>query len=234
MYALLNNFADPMGLHYSLSGEIVIMTVMGGMRAFWGPLLGAAVFVVLQDYISSMTVNWMSFIGLLFVLVVLFFPRGPARDAAAARRQMTAPMLEVRDVSKHFGSLHAVEGVSLTVQKGELRAIIGPNGAGKTTFFNMISGFFPPTSGEIVFDGRTVTRERVANRVASGMARTFQITEIFPDLTVRENVRIGAESCRRAATQAVAQPGRRRAGRGPDRRDAVAHRPGRKGRAAGG
>ena len=76
LYALLNNFADPLGLHYSLSGEIVIMTVMGGMRTFWGPLLGAAVFVVLQDYISSMTENWMSFIGLLFVLVVLFFPRG--------------------------------------------------------------------------------------------------------------------------------------------------------------
>ncbi|HEY4174728.1 MAG TPA: branched-chain amino acid ABC transporter permease [Rhodopila sp.] len=76
MYALLNNFADPMGLHYSLSGEIVIMAVMGGMRAFWGPLVGAAVFVVLQDYISSMTVNWMSFVGLIFVLVVLFFPRG--------------------------------------------------------------------------------------------------------------------------------------------------------------
>ncbi|HUB16292.1 MAG TPA: branched-chain amino acid ABC transporter permease [Acetobacteraceae bacterium] len=76
LYALLNNFADPMALHYSLSGEIVIMAVMGGMRAFWGPLIGAAVFVVLQDYISSMTVNWMSFVGLIFVLVVLFFPRG--------------------------------------------------------------------------------------------------------------------------------------------------------------
>jgi branched-chain amino acid transport system permease protein len=76
LYALLNNFADPMGLHYSLSGEIVIMAVMGGMRSFWGPLVGAAVFVVVQDYISSMTVNWMSFVGLIFVMVVLFFPRG--------------------------------------------------------------------------------------------------------------------------------------------------------------
>ncbi len=76
LYALLNNFADPMGLHYSLSGEIVIMAVMGGMRAFWGPLAGAALFVILQDTISSMTVNWMSFVGLIFVLVVLFFPRG--------------------------------------------------------------------------------------------------------------------------------------------------------------
>jgi branched-chain amino acid transport system permease protein len=76
MYALLNNFADPMTLHYSLAGQLVIMVVLGGMRAFWGPLLGAAVFVVIQDYISSVTVNWMSFVGLIFVLVVLFFPRG--------------------------------------------------------------------------------------------------------------------------------------------------------------
>jgi len=76
LYALLNNFADPSTLYYVISGDIVIMAVMGGMRSFWGPLIGAAVFVVLQDTISSMTVNWMSWIGLVFVIVVLFFPRG--------------------------------------------------------------------------------------------------------------------------------------------------------------
>ena len=76
LYALLNNFADPSALNYVISGDLVIMAVMGGMRSFWGPLIGAAVFVVLQDYISSMTVNWMSWIGLIFVVVVLFFPRG--------------------------------------------------------------------------------------------------------------------------------------------------------------
>jgi branched-chain amino acid transport system ATP-binding protein len=106
---------------------------------------------------------------------------------------MTA-MLEVRDVSKHFGSLRAVQGVSMSVAPGELRAIIGPNGAGKTTFFNTISGFFPPTSGDIVFNGEIVTKRSVSERVIMGMARTFQITEIFPELTVRENIRIGAES----------------------------------------
>jgi branched-chain amino acid transport system permease protein len=74
--ALLNNFANPRELHYSQSGDLVIMAVMGGMRTFWGPLLGAAMFVVLQDQVSSLTTNWMSFIGLLFVVVVLFFPRG--------------------------------------------------------------------------------------------------------------------------------------------------------------
>jgi branched-chain amino acid transport system permease protein len=76
LYALTNNFADPRGLHYSQSGDFVMMAVMGGMRTFWGPLLGAAVFVVLQDYLSSITVNWMSFVGMLFVAVVLLFPRG--------------------------------------------------------------------------------------------------------------------------------------------------------------
>jgi branched-chain amino acid transport system permease protein len=76
LYALLNNFADPHDLRWDQSGDFVIMAVLGGMRVFWGPLIGAAIFVVLQDYISSQTANWMSFIGLFFVLVVLFFPRG--------------------------------------------------------------------------------------------------------------------------------------------------------------
>ncbi len=76
LYALLNNFANPRMLDYNQSGEIVIMAVLGGMRSFWGPLLGAAVFVVLQDYLSSMTNNWMSFLGIIFILIVLFFPRG--------------------------------------------------------------------------------------------------------------------------------------------------------------
>ena len=74
--ALLNNFADPTMLNYTQSGEIVIMVVLGGMRSFWGPLVGAAVFVVLQDYLSSLTTNWMSFLGAIFVIMVLFFPRG--------------------------------------------------------------------------------------------------------------------------------------------------------------
>jgi len=76
LYALLNNFTDPRALRFDLSGNLVIMAVLGGMRAFWGPLIGAAIFVALQDYASSHTENWMSVIGLVFVLVVRFFPRG--------------------------------------------------------------------------------------------------------------------------------------------------------------
>jgi branched-chain amino acid transport system ATP-binding protein len=102
-------------------------------------------------------------------------------------------MLAVKSVTKRFGSLVAVRDVSLVVQPGELRAIIGPNGAGKTTFFNLISGLFLPTSGSIHFDGRDVTHMKAEKRVTLGMARTFQITEIFPELTVFENIRIGTE-----------------------------------------
>jgi branched-chain amino acid transport system ATP-binding protein len=102
-------------------------------------------------------------------------------------------LLKVENVSKRFGSLVAVGDVSLVVEPGELRAIIGPNGAGKTTFFNLISGFLTPTSGRIVFDGEDVTRLLPARRVWRGMARTFQITEVFPELSVFENLQIAVE-----------------------------------------
>jgi len=102
-------------------------------------------------------------------------------------------LLQVNNVSKSFGSLVAVRDVSLIVEPGELRAVIGPNGAGKTTFFNLISGLFAPTAGSIVFAGQDITDLVPHRRVALGMARTFQITEIFPELSVAENVRIGVE-----------------------------------------
>ncbi len=102
-------------------------------------------------------------------------------------------LLQVENVSKRFGDLVAVNGVSMTVEDGELRAVIGPNGAGKTTFFNLISGFLTPSSGKIIFDGDDVTNLLPARRVWRGMARTFQITEVFPELTTRENLRIAVE-----------------------------------------
>jgi branched-chain amino acid transport system ATP-binding protein len=105
-----------------------------------------------------------------------------------------APKLEVRSASKSFGNLKAVSGVSMRVASGELRAIIGPNGAGKTTFFNLITGFFPPTAGEILLDGHNINSVPAAGRVKLGMGRTFQITEIFPELSVRENAHIAVET----------------------------------------
>jgi branched-chain amino acid transport system ATP-binding protein len=102
-------------------------------------------------------------------------------------------LLRVDDVSKRFGSLIAVDGVSLTIEPGELRAIIGPNGAGKTTFFNLISGFFAPTSGTIKLGDEDISALSPEARVARGMARTFQITEIFPELSVAVKLRFAVE-----------------------------------------
>jgi branched-chain amino acid transport system ATP-binding protein len=102
-------------------------------------------------------------------------------------------LLKIEGVTRRFGSLVAVDNVSMSVEPGELRAVIGPNGAGKTTFFNLISGFLEPTSGRIEFAGADITRLLPARRVWRGIARTFQITEVFPELPVRENLRISVE-----------------------------------------
>jgi branched-chain amino acid transport system ATP-binding protein len=103
-------------------------------------------------------------------------------------------LLRVEGAGRSFGSLVAVREVSLDVPKGQFCAVIGPNGAGKTTFFNLVSGLFAPSHGRIWFDGEDVTRLEPHRRVARGMARTFQITEIFPELSLRDNVRVAVES----------------------------------------
>jgi branched-chain amino acid transport system ATP-binding protein len=103
------------------------------------------------------------------------------------------PVLETRGLGRSFGALLAVSDVSLTIAPGELRAIIGPNGAGKTTLFHLISGFIAPTTGRIVLRGEDVTALGGPARCRRGVSRTFQITSIFPELTVLENARIAVQ-----------------------------------------
>ena len=103
------------------------------------------------------------------------------------------PSLETRGVGRAFGALLAVTDVTLAVEPGELRAVIGPNGAGKTTLFHLITGLLPPTSGRVLFRGEDVTTLGAPARCRRGISRTFQITSIFPDLTVLENVRIAVQ-----------------------------------------
>jgi branched-chain amino acid transport system ATP-binding protein len=91
-----------------------------------------------------------------------------------------------------FGGVHAVSGVSLEVDENSLHAIIGPNGAGKTTFFHLLTGVYKPTRGTIFFDGRDITDLGPAQRVALGIARSYQRTNIFPSLTVRENLKLAS------------------------------------------
>jgi branched-chain amino acid transport system ATP-binding protein len=104
------------------------------------------------------------------------------------------PILETRGVTKRFGQFTANEGISVVFPRGQLTAIIGPNGAGKSTFFNMVSGAFAPTEGEIWFDGRQITGLAQHRFAHLGIAKSFQVTNLFPDLTVLENVRVAVQA----------------------------------------
>ena len=110
---------------------------------------------------------------------------------------MDTPCLVLQGLTKNFGGLTAVDHVDLEVRPGERRGLIGPNGAGKTTLFNLICGEFPPSEGRIVHFGKDVTRIPVHKRIALGIARTFQITNLFPNLTVLQNVLLAAQGLER-------------------------------------
>ena len=107
-------------------------------------------------------------------------------------------MLELNGLSKSFGGLHAVRDVTLKIMPGDRKAIIGPNGAGKTTLFNLITGIFPATSGQVLLFGQDVTSWPSHQRTALGMARTFQVTHLFPKLTVLDNVLLAINGLRKS------------------------------------
>lgn len=214
--------AEPISVAFS--GELLAMVVIGGMRSFLGPALGALFFVIFRDYLSSMTENWLLWFGLLFVGFIVFSPTGlvglgervlapfrPRRieDAAMAARRsgsVTLPdflqpkdhsdgtILEARDMVKSFGGIKAVRGVSFSVRDRSLHALIGPNGAGKTTAFNLISGMFPADSGSIRLGGRAIAGLKPEAVTDAGIGRSFQITNLFPSLTVEENVRLAVQA----------------------------------------
>ena len=104
------------------------------------------------------------------------------------------PALEARTLRKSFGGLTATDNLSLEVAAGEIHAVIGPNGAGKTTFVNLLSGLMKPDAGDILFEGRDITRLSAPARVKQGLVRSFQITSIFRDFTVLENVMLSVQA----------------------------------------
>ena len=109
-----------------------------------------------------------------------------------------APILEVRSLSRRFGGLVAVRDLSFAVQPGTIHGLIGPNGAGKTTTFNVISGFYPPTSGQVIYQGQEVSGRKTSALAALGLVRTFQGTTLFQEFSVRDNVRLGCHLAARA------------------------------------
>jgi branched-chain amino acid transport system ATP-binding protein len=206
------------------SGELLAIVVIGGMRSMLGPAIGALFFILFRELFSIWTPNWLLWFGLVFVAFVLYSPGGlvgiwatlakrwwpPPEEAAAMSKRkiydglplpaflrpkaLDGTVLDVRDVSKTFGGIRAVTNASLTVSAGEIHALIGPNGAGKTTLFNLVSGLYPTDSGTIKLNGREIQGVPSDLICHQGLARSFQITNLFKGLTIYENLRLSLQA----------------------------------------
>lgn len=196
-------YIDPaIAFNPTISFQVVIMALLGGAGSLFGPVLGVIPLVLLFEVLTATLPNHFSIVlGIVFVLIVMALPNGviglfgagrwrvPAGGAGAASvRPTDATLLAVDGVSKSFSGLRAVEDVSFTVAPGEIIGIIGPNGSGKTTLLNTLSGALRPSSGTIRFSGALLNGLRAHQIARLGLARTFQLVRVMPDLTVAENV----------------------------------------------
>ncbi len=213
-------YAD--NLSWQHAGDSLLMAVLGGVHHFLGPLWGAIAFILLEDRLSAVTESWWLIFAPIVILFALASPEGiqglafrvfgrddwtltrrpiPPRPAAiapfapaTAALDPAQPILSVRGLHKRFASLVTANDLHLDVFPYRLHSFIGPNGAGKTTFFNMLTGLLDPSAGRIIFDGRDITNLPVHKRIRLGMARSFQILSVFPNLTAFENVRVAVQA----------------------------------------
>jgi len=226
LFAYLKLFISADLVHPIFSGEIAAMTIVGGMRSFLGPALGALFYLMFRAVVSSYTATWQLWFGLLFMAFILFSPLGliglaeriltplrRQREQAAAMAARIAPqpghevphflrtyaplpgaLVSCAGVVKKFGGFTAVDRVNLVIEDRRLHALIGPNGAGKTTLFNLISGMFAPDAGTVRLGDQQIGGLAPEAVAARGLARSFQITSLFPSLTVWEHLRLGAQA----------------------------------------
>ena len=220
-FMLRGAYAD--NLNWQHAGDSLLMTVLGGVHHFLGPLWGAIAFILLEDRLSAITESWWLIFAPIVILFALASPEGiqglvfrllgregwtltrrgiPARPAriepygggTAATLDSGRPILTVTGLNKRFGSLVVAADVNLEVYPCRLHSLIGPNGAGKTTFFNMLTGLLAANSGSIHFDGQDITRLAVHRRIRLGLSRSFQIRSVVRTLTAFENVRVAVQA----------------------------------------
>jgi branched-chain amino acid transport system permease protein len=231
LYAHYITVISPEIFSFLFSVLLVLMVAIGGIGLYWGGVMGALLLTVLPELLRRYGDYEVPLYGLALIVVMLFLPRGLAgvlvrpRPAAAAVAPVTSPalppiardargvLLDVRGLGKRFGGVRAVTDCSFDVAAGEIKAIIGPNGAGKTTVFNLITGVYAPTTGDVTFRGARVNGLPPHRIARLGLSRTFQNVQLFAGLSVVENVMVAAH--RHGATQwidaALGLPAARRA-----------------------
>ena len=231
LLGILQAFMPPDAFTFETSGQLVMQTAIGGIGTLFGPLLGAAIWLFLQDFLQSalhLGAAWKLVLGAIFVLLVTFLRKGiigglkDLWDLATTRQKAEAteadsladfsvapgvttaalvphkregdrssgPILQATGLSKRYGGLLANSDIDFTVNHGELRGVIGPNGAGKSTFFKMLTCEIPPTSGTILFEGRDITGKSVTDVCQLGLTKSYQVNQLFTQLTVRQNLTV--------------------------------------------
>ena len=242
LLGIMQAFMPPDAFMFETSAQLVMQTAIGGTGTLFGPLLGAAIWLFLQDFLQAalgLGAAWKLVLGIIFVLLVCFLRHGiiggfvdlyalvtgkkavaeePAQDgpipgltaeeeqkaaeAAIAKIPVASPLpprhrdgddykgpiLQATGLTKRYGGLLANSDINFTVNHGELRGIIGPNGAGKSTFFKMLTCEVAPTSGKIVFEGNDITGQSVTDVCQLGLTKSYQVNQLFSQLTVRDNI----------------------------------------------
>ena len=213
-YVFLNKYISPDIFSFGDSIRFLLMVILGGAGTALGPIVGAGVLSYLPEFLQQFG-EWQAFAyGALLAIVMFFLPRGivgsasdflerylpavPDQEATGTSRPLNEILdpakrddsvcLEAEHVSLHFGGLSALDNVHAQVATGSIHGLIGPNGAGKSTFLNAVSGIYQVSSGRILFEGEDVTAMRSYQLARRGLARTFQNTELFKEMTALENV----------------------------------------------
>jgi len=219
LFACIDGFVTPDLFSWHQSGLAIMMVVLGGAGTLFGPIVGALAYVSLEEALKSASLvgdfvssHWRLGTGATLVVAVLMSPDGlagflrgkaaPVRRAIAAAGKSVAggprkaSTLATRTLSKTFGGLRAVDGVTVSFAPDLVHAIIGPNGAGKTTFTNLLSGALKPSAGEVLVDGQNVAGWAAHAIARRGIGRSFQRTNIFASFTVEENCQLAAQARR--------------------------------------
>jgi branched-chain amino acid transport system permease protein len=215
LYAAGFAYVSPDNFNFRVAIDFMTMALLGGAQSPFGSALGTMMLILLPEWLRFLKEVYLAAYGLAVILIMVFMPEGiwglakaawrrirkpaaPVDEPAGAlnfdvARSGAGPMLQLRELKKHFGGVKAVDGIDIEVARGTVHALIGPNGSGKTTTLNMLNGIIRPTSGSIVLDGMDITQASPHLRAAHGMGRTFQNIRLFPAMSVLENVMVGAQ-----------------------------------------
>jgi branched-chain amino acid transport system permease protein len=221
LYAHSNSYLSPDMFGFVFSIQLVLIVILGGAGTIWGPIIGSVIIVMLPEFLSFMDNLRLAVYGVIMLLVLYLLPKGIVGTINAYKERKYPPielermynmlsepssqfftrngivvntgevLLRIDSLFKSFGGLQVITDLSFEVKRGTVHSLIGPNGAGKTTVINIISGFYTPSDGGIYLNGNKLNGNTPQAMCDQGIARTFQHTRLFGDLTVLENVMVG-------------------------------------------